>query len=265
MEEDVSARRAFIQDLREGREYQNKTLEEVAQTTHISLAYLRALEEDRWDAIPAPFLRGYLTSYAECLGLYREKVLKRFDELDWRPAAEHPGSAWRPDSSRPTPEEAPAPDGRAVPAKPLVPTFPEVIPVPIKALAAGLALALALALVLGVVWLLPEGDDGEAAEAELATHTEAVLESARVQQLTFRRQRGGPVTLTVGGARVFHGPLRADSLLSVSTPKEVDIQVDRLEDLRVTLDGRPLDVPADSGSAELRVWRGVAGLTRRSP
>lgn len=265
MEEDVSARRAFIQDLREGREYQKKTLEEVAQTTHISLAYLRALEEDRWDAIPAPFLRGYLTSYAECLGLFREKVLKRFDELDWRPGQERPGGAWRPDSSRPTGGLDPVPDARTHSSKPLVPNLRDVIPTPVKALAAGLALALGLALVLAVAWLLPDGEDGVAAEAELAAGTEAVLESARVQRLGFQRLRGGTLSLAVGGAPVFQGYLKVDSVLTVDTPREVDIQVDRLEDLRVTLDGRPLDLPADSGSAELRVWRGVAGLTRRSP
>jgi len=262
---DVSARRAFIQDLREGREYQKKTLEEVAQTTHISLAYLRALEEDRWEAIPAPFLRGYLTSYAECLGFYREKVLKRFDELDWRPGPEHPGGVWRPDSSRPALEQPAPSETRSPAADVLVPPLKDVIPAPLKALAAGLILALALALVLGVVWLVPDSEDGEAAVAELAASPETVLESARVQHLSFHLLRGGPLTLSVGGERVFHGFLKQDSLLALDTPREVDIQVDRLEDLRVTLDGRPLDLPADSGAAELQVWRGVAGLTRRSP
>jgi len=267
MEEDQSARRAFIQDLRVARDYQRMTLEQVAQTTHISLAYLRALEEDRWDAIPAPFLRGYLTAYAECLGMFREKVLKRFDELDWRPAAqgERPGSGWKPDPSRHALEPAPPMEAPSPGAKVLVPGLWEVVPTSLKGLAAGLILAIVLSAALGVVWLARDGDADAAAVPELSETGEGVLESSVAHQLKFRRVRSGPLTIQLAGKTVYRGTLEADSVVAVKTPLEVQVVVDRLEDLRMELDNRPLDLPADSGSAVLRVSRGVAGIIRRTP
>jgi hypothetical protein len=267
MEEDRSARQAFIQDLRTARDYQQMSLEQVAQTTHISLAYLRALEEDRWDAIPAPFLRGYLTAYAECLGMFREKVLKRFDELDWRPAAsgERPGTGWRPDPARPSEEPALPHEARTRADKVLVPGLWDVVPASLKGLVAGLALALFLVAALGVVWILPDGDGDASAVPQLEETGAGLLESARVQNLEFRLVRSGTLTLSVDGKPVFRGTVKADSILALDTPNEVQVVVDRVEDLRLALDGRPLDVPADSGSAVLRVFRGVAGLIRRTP
>jgi len=64
--------------LRDRREQLGWTMAEVAEKTRIRRAYLAALEENRFDALPAPaYLSGFLRSYAGALGLDPEGVLLR--------------------------------------------------------------------------------------------------------------------------------------------------------------------------------------------
>jgi hypothetical protein len=56
--------------LREARVRQDLDFPELEQLTKIRPKYLRALEEERFDILPAPtYVRGFLRSYAEALGL----------------------------------------------------------------------------------------------------------------------------------------------------------------------------------------------------
>ena len=56
--------------LREARLRQNLDFPELEERTKIRPKYLRALEDERFDILPAPtFVRGFLRSYAESLGL----------------------------------------------------------------------------------------------------------------------------------------------------------------------------------------------------
>ncbi|MDY6872652.1 MAG: DUF4115 domain-containing protein [Chloroflexota bacterium] len=58
------------QRLREIREERGISLDEIAQETHIKLAYLRAIEEGNLEALPSKIqMRGFLRLYAEELGL----------------------------------------------------------------------------------------------------------------------------------------------------------------------------------------------------
>ena len=51
--------------LREARQRANFSLEDVSTELHLNADTLRALEEDRFDGLPAPaFVRGYIRSYA---------------------------------------------------------------------------------------------------------------------------------------------------------------------------------------------------------
>ena len=48
----------------------NLTIEEAEQGTRISGRFLQALEQERFEKIPAPvFAKGFLRSYAQFLGL----------------------------------------------------------------------------------------------------------------------------------------------------------------------------------------------------
>jgi cytoskeletal protein RodZ len=54
-------------------------LREVADVTKISLRYLEALEQDRFDVLPAPvFAKGFLREYARYVGLDVDEVVNSF-------------------------------------------------------------------------------------------------------------------------------------------------------------------------------------------
>jgi cytoskeleton protein RodZ len=56
--------------LRDARERQGLDFPELEERTKIRPKYLRALEDERFDILPAPtYVRGFLRSYAESLGL----------------------------------------------------------------------------------------------------------------------------------------------------------------------------------------------------
>lgn len=65
--------------LRRQREMREITLREIADTTKVSLRYLEAFEQDRFDALPAPvFARGFLREYARYVGLDPDEVVNHF-------------------------------------------------------------------------------------------------------------------------------------------------------------------------------------------
>lgn len=67
--------------LRMEREKKSISLEQIASATKVNIKLLHALEEERYDALPAkPFVRGFISSYAKVLGLDPREVLTRFDD-----------------------------------------------------------------------------------------------------------------------------------------------------------------------------------------
>lgn len=280
----------FLRDLREAREYRGISLSQVAEETRINLEYLEALETGDWDRVSGPYLRGYLISYAECVGMVRDKVLRRFEELDYRsdstagrsfaeprpverapePATPAPRPAARP-AARPLPEPDAAP---AEPAPPAVPPLWQVIPGRVKIAGGGLLLAVAAALVWGLFGLLRLGGPAEGPQ-----DFERTLEDARSEaeskrfvlqhfdpcDIRFRLKRPAALRAFTRDSIHFAGTLKADSLLTLSSTAEMTLQVERLEDLELFLDGGAVELPADSGRAEVRVSRRGASVIRRSP
>jgi len=73
LEEPVSVGRA----LRQARKELGWGIEEVAARLHIKPAYLRALEEERWEDLPSPaHVKGFLRLYARELGLDPEPLVR---------------------------------------------------------------------------------------------------------------------------------------------------------------------------------------------
>lgn len=90
--------------LREARIRRGRSIGQAHQATRIARAYLEALEAENWDALPAaPFARGFLSSYAEYLGLDAAPLLEHFPLA---PTA--PGEGLEP------PAEAPRTDQQAL-------------------------------------------------------------------------------------------------------------------------------------------------------
>ncbi|MBI4301934.1 MAG: helix-turn-helix domain-containing protein [Chloroflexi bacterium] len=61
--------------LKEARQRQGLSLDEVSEATKIRLSYLEAIEAEDYDRLPAPvYVRGFLRSYALFLGLDPERI-----------------------------------------------------------------------------------------------------------------------------------------------------------------------------------------------
>lgn len=74
--------------LKETRQSQGLTLEDVAQKTYIKLPYLQALEEGAIEALPAPvYTYGYIRQYAKLLGLDGSSLVAQFQQLERQPEA----------------------------------------------------------------------------------------------------------------------------------------------------------------------------------
>lgn len=67
------------EELRQTRIRRGRSIAQAHQATRIARHYLEALEEEDWDRMPAaPFARGFLSSYAQYLGLDDGPLLERF-------------------------------------------------------------------------------------------------------------------------------------------------------------------------------------------
>jgi hypothetical protein len=66
--------------LREARERRRLELRDVEQATRIRVKYLQALEEERFDVIPAAaYVKGFLRTYADYLGLEAQPFVDEYD------------------------------------------------------------------------------------------------------------------------------------------------------------------------------------------
>jgi len=66
--------------LRSLREEKRKTLEEISESTKIAVASLDFLENDRFDLLPPRvFVKGFIRSYVQELGLNAEEAISRFE------------------------------------------------------------------------------------------------------------------------------------------------------------------------------------------
>ncbi|HEB11026.1 MAG TPA: helix-turn-helix domain-containing protein, partial [Spirochaetales bacterium] len=68
--------------LKEGREQNNYSIEQVARDTHISKQYLLALEEENFSIIPGEtYITGFLRNYSEYLSLNPDEMVSLYKSL----------------------------------------------------------------------------------------------------------------------------------------------------------------------------------------
>jgi DnaJ-class molecular chaperone len=66
-------------DLKKIRDELGVSLEEIAETVKVRMAYLRAIEEDRFEKAPSRiFLKGFVRAYAQYIGLDADTVANRY-------------------------------------------------------------------------------------------------------------------------------------------------------------------------------------------
>lgn len=89
----VDARTSLALWLRAGRAQRGISLEEVSRITKIQVRILERLEAGKGDGLPADvFVRGFVRSFAKCVGLDEEEALRRYHACA-NPAAVSPVSA----------------------------------------------------------------------------------------------------------------------------------------------------------------------------
>ncbi len=72
----------FGSTLKRERELRKISLQEIAEVTHIRLRYLEAIEHDQFEKLPGlTFLKGYVRSYSQYLGLNTDEVLLHLEEF----------------------------------------------------------------------------------------------------------------------------------------------------------------------------------------
>lgn len=83
---------AFGDWLRRQREMREISLRDIADRTKISLRYLQAMEDDRFDLLPAPiFAKGFLREYARYVGLSPDEVVNHYLSVHQQGATQEEG------------------------------------------------------------------------------------------------------------------------------------------------------------------------------
>jgi cytoskeletal protein RodZ len=78
--------------LRRQREMREISLRDIADRTKISLRYLQAMEDDRFDLLPAPiFAKGFLREYARYVGLSPDEVVNHYLAVQQQQSPEEEG------------------------------------------------------------------------------------------------------------------------------------------------------------------------------
>jgi len=87
--------------LRRQRELRQVSLREIADVTKISIRYLEALEDDRFDVLPAPvFAKGFLREYARYVGLDPDEVVNTYLTAQSEAQPEEAAEPWTAPSRR---------------------------------------------------------------------------------------------------------------------------------------------------------------------
>lgn len=150
--DDVVSAQTLGQLLRQERELRNIPLDRIEAATRIRAAQLRAIEDDRLDALPAEaYARGFVRTYAEYLGLNGDDVVAIFNE-QWNRSAH-----------------------RAEPALPQAPV--SVARAPTGLFSVWVALACLLLVGSAVVYLMGGSGGGRSAPPTSGTHATAVSSS----------------------------------------------------------------------------------------
>jgi cytoskeleton protein RodZ len=105
--------------LRELRERQGVSLDEISRSTRVLHHYLEALESDNLASLPAPvFAKGFIRAYCQALGVAPDEALAMYDQKVGQsrtpPSLVPPPRVTQP--PRPAPEPKPAEAPRPVPA-----------------------------------------------------------------------------------------------------------------------------------------------------
>ena len=121
------------------RDIRGITLEDISRSTKISIRFLKAIEADDYDSLPAEtFLKGFLRSYAQSIGLDPQEAMLVYEQSK---VSEAPGEK---DYSKKTSTPAKEKSSKSI---------------NVKLVTAGVAVAVCLIVLIYFVFI--SGDEGE--------------------------------------------------------------------------------------------------------
>ena len=78
---DTKEKIPFYQKLKEARKNKNISFQDIEEKTKINIRYIKAIEEGDFDILPNTYVRLFIRSYTEILGLNQSEILKEFDAV----------------------------------------------------------------------------------------------------------------------------------------------------------------------------------------
>jgi cytoskeleton protein RodZ len=213
------------QVLQDTRTRRGLDLNEAERVTKIRLKFLRAIEEDRWEALPEPvYVRSFLSTYARFLGLDDEPLLEEY--------ARTTGAPGRPDPIPPGAIRAGGISPRRRPPKPIL--------IAVAGVAAVIVLGLA------IVSLLSDTGGGDTTSSEKAGGEKRAPSGAAAAAPT-STAAGSEVSLDLR-------PTAAVWVCLIDS-RDRTLLAETLQpgDSRGPFDGRSFDVTFGNGSVEMTV------------
>ncbi len=233
------------------RRSQAKTLAEVVASTKIMGRMLEALENERWDELPAPpYVKGYIQNYAHALGVDAAPLLEEYQKDI---------------SAAPPAVRTPA---RHIPDRQIVPHRHEIHAIPTRAIIAVVGAVLVVALALWGISALAGRDDTpppiapEATSTPVApggstTETPSVGSTAEAPPdvpegafaLTVSVEQGDSswVRVLVDGLVAYEGTLPGGQPQSWTVASSAVIRAGKPTAVTVTRDGRAVEFPPVTG------------------
>jgi cytoskeleton protein RodZ len=222
--------------LARARSERGKSIDEASRETHIRADYLSALERERFDQMLGDvYVRGFLRSYANYLGLDADKVLKVYNAHFGTPQPVLPD---------------PSPAARTSSPHPHLPAA--VRHHPSWSFLIGVA-AIVLA-VLGAAGLLSRSNNSPRSESLSQAQASLPFAPARVT-VALAAAKEVRVTVTIGTATPVTVTLRAGEGRSFTGEGSISVRLDRGGVTRIAVNGHDLGKPGRRGAPFSATYR----------
>lgn len=237
------------------RRERGKTLSDMEGLTKIMGRMLSALENERWDELPAPvYVKGYIQNYASALGVDPKPLLEEYAK----------------DTAAPShAERVPL---RRIPERAVVPHRLDVHQIPKQAwVAVAIAVLVVALLVWGVSALMSRDDEpppippettgtpdatGTTSAGGVAAGARAVGEGAFVLAVEVTEGQSSWLQVTVDGLIAYEGTLPGGESKEWTVSSEASVRVGKPAAVTLTRDGLPVTIPPAEGIAEVALVAG---------